>query len=954
MESKQFKMMCREVVPWLARLWFSRIVILLCLSNSASAQTVRLESWQLLPDPSGNLSAANSADAGGWRPVRAGLSWNAQFDDLRDYAGVAWYKARFVAPQFSQPRRALLHFGAVDYFSEVFVNGKSVGQHEGGYTPFTFDVTENVRPGMNQILVRVVDPPMNEIENHEHFPEWMYKEIPHGKQNWYVQTGGIWQPVSLEVRPNVYIEQVHVTPHVNGDFEIEVRLGGSEGNATHPIPLTVTVRDESGHPNFQKGVEVGSGRVQTITGQINSPRLWSPDHPVLYSVEVALGGPAEDSVHDRFGFRKFEARNGMLYLNGEPFYMRAALDQDFYPEGIYTPPSEQYVREMMRKGKLLGLNMLRCHIKVPDPLYLQAADEVGMLVWYEIPSWNDAHHFTPAAAERGEKIFAAMVSRDWNHPSIVIQSVINESWGADLKQQDQRRWLRAAFERAKQLTAPLGRVIDDNSACCENFHVKSDLADFHQYYSIPDNADKWDKWTADFASRPKWIFSPFGDAEPTGGEPLIVSEFGNWGLPKPPQEWPWWYGRDFEGREVTRPAGVLDRFQKFRLDHIFSSFDVLAEESQWHQFFSLKHEIEDIRSHSSIQGYVITEFTDINWEVNGLMDMWRQPKVYAAELARIQQSDVILAQFPRHNFQSGEKVELEVKFSCYGDNDLRGAWVMWYSDSGANGRYQIQHPAQRAEVTALQSISFPAPIVDKPQRQQVYLEVRGSDGALLAENRYEYFVFPNRHAVNRGALKVHDPENHLKGLGQVLLAAGYSAGPAATADANAVMLTARYDAQVEAQLNKGGRVVLLIDSSDALPPGSSLKLAPRDGSDLDGNWVTNFNWVRANATPFDAVAFGRLLGLESASVVPHYIIEGVRAQDYDDVLSGVFYGWLNQNAALAVQLNTGNGKLLAMTFRFDAYGKDPYSTQLLDSIIYYAGSPSFAPRLSMVLNKGKE
>ena len=544
MESKQFKSMSHEIVPWLGRLWFSRIVILLCLASSASAQTVRLESWQLLPDPSGNLSAANSADAEGWRPVRAGLSWNAQFDDLRDYAEAARYKASFVAPQFSQPSRALLHFGAMNYFSEVFVNGKSVGQHEGGYTPFTFDVTENVRPGRNQILVRVVDPPMNEIENREHFPEWMYNEIPHGKQNWHVQTGGIWQPVSLEVRSSVYIEQVHVTPNVNGDFEIEVRTGGSEGNATHPIPLTVTVRDESGHPDFHKAVEVGSGAAQTIKGHINSPRLWSPDHPVLDSVEVALGGPAEDSVHDRFGFRKFEARNGMLYLNGEPFYMRAALDQEFYPKRIYTPPSEQYVREMMRKGKRLGLNMLRCHIKVPDPLYLQAADEVGMLVWYEIPSWNDAQHFTPAAAERDEKIFVSMVDRDWNHPSIVIQSV-------------------------------------------------------------------------------------------------------------------------------------------------------------------------------------------------------------------------------------------------------------------------------------------------------------------------------------------------------------------------------------------------------------------------DGNCVTNFNWVRANATPFAAVAFSRLMGLESASVVPHYIIEGVGAQDYDDVLSGVFYGWLNQNAALAVQMNTGNGKLLVTTFRFDAYGKDPYATQL-DSIIHYAVSPSFAPRLSVVLKKGKE
>jgi hypothetical protein len=944
--------MSHEAVRGLAWLSFSSLLILLFLVNSVTAQTVRLESWQFVTDPSGRFSAVDIANVGNWRPIRAGLSWNAQFVDLRDYGGVGWYKASFDAPQFSQPRRVLVHFGAVDYFSEVFVNGKSAGKHEGGYTPFTFDVTEAVRPGMNQILVRVVDPPMNEKDNREHFPEWIYDEIPHGKQNWYVQTGGIWQPVTLDFRPSTYIEEVHVTPNVSGDFKVEVRLAGPEAVPGRPTPLAITVRDESGRAEFHRE-EVSPGVVHTVAGHINLPHLWSSDHPVLYSVEVALGDPLEDSFQDQFGFRQFEARDGKLYLNGEPFYMRAAPNQDFYPEGIYTPPSEQYVREMMRKSKLLGLNMIRCHIKVPDPKYLRAADEVGMLVWYEIPSWNDAHHFSSAAAERREKIFVEMVNRDWNHPSIVIQSVINESWGADLKQQDQRRWLRAAFERAKRLTAPLGRVIDDNSACCENFHVKSNLADFHQYYSIPDNADKWDKWTANFATRPKWIFSPFGDAEPTGGEPLIVSEFGNWGLPNPPREWPWWYGRDFEGREVTRPAGVLDRFQRFRLDHIFSSFNELAEESQWHQFLSLKHEIADIRIHSSIQGYVITELTDINWEANGLMDMWRRPKAYAPELARIQQPDVVLGKFSRHNFQSGEKVELEIKFSRYGHNDLRGAWVTWFTNSGVNGRYQIQRPAQRGEVTALQSISFPTPTVDKPQRQRVFLEVRASDGALLAENSYEYFVFPSRPA-SQGAVKLYDPENHLKALEHALRQSGYSMDSGSNGGAQALMLAARYDAQVEAQLNRGGRVVLLIDSSDALPAGSSLKSTARNGSDRDGNWVSNFNWVRSITAPFDAVAFGRLLGLESASVVPRYIIEGVAAQDYDDVLSGVFYGWLNQNAALAVQMNTGNGKLLATTFRFDAYGKDPYATQLLDSIIHYAGSPSFAPRFSVVLSKRKE
>jgi hypothetical protein len=305
--------------------------------------------------------------------------------------------------------------------------------------------------------------------------------------------------------------------------------------------------------------------------------------------------------------------------------MIAALDQDFYPEGIYTPPSEAFVRDEMLKGKRMGLNMLRCHIKVPDPVYLKVADEVGMLVWYEIPSWNDFNHYSPRAAERGEKILAEMVERDWNHPSIVIQSVINESWGADLKNADQRLWLRATFERAKRLTAPLGRLVTDNSACCGNFHVKSDLDDFHQYYSIPDHSEAWDRWVADFASRPKWSFSPHGDAERTGREPLIVSEFGNWGLPRLPQQLPWWFPRDFNGNKVTRPAGVFERFKEFKFDRLFKDFNALAEESQWHQFISLKHEIEEMRRHASIQGYVITEFTDINWESNGLMDMWRNP-----------------------------------------------------------------------------------------------------------------------------------------------------------------------------------------------------------------------------------------------------------------------------------------------------------------------------------------
>jgi hypothetical protein len=631
--------------------------------------------------------------------------------------------------------------------------------------------------------------------------------------------------------------------------------------------------------------------------------------------------------------------------------MIAALDQDFYPEGIYTPPSEEFVRDEMLKAKRLGLNTLRCHIKVPDPVYLKVADEVGMLVWYEIPSWNDFHHFTPQAAERGEKIFAEQVARDWNHPSVVIQSIINEAWGADLKQADQRKWLRAAFERAKKLTAPLGRLIVDNSACCDDFHIKSDIADFHQYYSIPDHYQDWDKWVADFATRPAWVFSQRGDAEATGREPLVVSEFGNWGVPVLPRNLPWWFPRDFGGREVTRPGGVFDRFKEFKFDRLFRDYDELAVETQWHQFISLKHEIEEMRRHASIQGYVITEFTDINWEANGLMDMWRNPKIYAAELQKIQQPDVILARTSKQNFTSGERVEIETLISHYSSADLNGATVSWSTDSGARGQFKISRPVERASVAPLERISLIAPNVSQPRREKLSITVNSATGQRIAENGCEIFVFPKEEKAKAVSLAFYDPANSSTKLAQALTAAGYNVSsfrPGSINEKSLVVATA-IDGEVKRHLQNGGRALILADSKEAIPAGSPYKVSPRAGSDLDGNWVTNFNWVKTDAAPFNEVAFTKILGFESAAAVPRYVIQGVRGADYDDVTAGIFYGWLNNNAALALGARAGKGKLFLTTFRFDAYGGDPYSTRLLDAMIRYANSSDFNPKLNWPL-----
>lgn len=912
------------------------LLVAVAASSYAFGQQVTLDTWHFATDNEGTLTAASVDTASNRRIARAGVSWNAQFDDLRDYTGYAWYWTTIDIPQYEPTRRTILRFGAVDYLATVYVNGKQVGQHEGGYTPFSFDISEQVHAGKNQIAVRVLDPP------HKHAIEGLrFEDIPHGKQGWYIPTGGLWQPVTLEFRPQTYIESVRVTSELSGRVQVDVTLKG-------PQPTTgsmfVDVKDRHGAPVSQNALPLAMQTQYQIIANVEHPEPWSPDDPALYSVEVRLPGNDPESIRyapepfsTRFGFRKLETRDGKFYLNGKPFYLIGALDQDFYPDTIYSPPSPEYVRREMQEGRKLGLNLLRCHIKVCEPEYLDAADEAGMLVWYEIPNWGD---FSREAAGRGEKILEEMVARDWNHPSIVIQSIINESWGLDEKKEDQRAWLRGMYEHAKSLTAPLGRLIVDNSACCSNFHVRTDIADFHQYYSIPDHAADWDRWVADFASRPKWIFSSHGDAQPSGAEPLVVSEFGNWGLPELPEKLPWWFSRKFTESDITRPEGVQDRFHQYKLDRIFQSYDALAQATQRHQFLSLKHEIEEMRQHDSVEGYVITEFTDLNWESNGLLTMWRQPKVYALDLAAIQQPDVVLAHMFQRNFTAGQAASAELSISHFSDRPLKNSTLLWRTDTGQSGRVTLAQEPPQSSAVPMGNISFPI----EPRVQSsvfpahLYLELRDPAGSLLAENHYDFYIYPAR-PPQRTSLRVYDPGGRLPGLPQALASRGY-----VIAGNGQLLLATKWDEQVEAFLNNGGHVVLLAGSADALPTGAPVQLKERKG-DYNGDWVSNFAWILPDSPVFRDIAAGPILGWEAAAVTPRFVLQGVRPEDYGDVLSGMFYGWVNGNSPLLLQARAGNGALLLTTFSFDRFNVDAYAAALLDALLRYATSPEMRPRL---------
>jgi hypothetical protein len=898
----------------------------LMFAGGAAARTVSLDGdWNFVADSASSMDVGRLASAPYIRPTRVPSSWQTQFADLRDYAGAAWYW-RSVSLEPPPPDQVvLLRFGAVDYRAEVYVNGQKAGSHEGGYLPFEFDITSQVRSGENQIAVRVVDPGVKPAEVVEGIA---YAEIPHGKQDWYVQTSGLWQGVELDVRPRVRLGAVHISAKVDGSFRIEAPVINSPRTATAAPPSVRVQLFDSFHKLVWEGTEglkAGQARGE-FSGRLSaSPSLWSPSSPMLYSAEVLLSSGDSEEYH--FGFRSFETREGKFFLNGQVTYLRGALDQDFYSETAYTSPSLEFLKEEMQKAKALGLNLLRCHIKVPDPRYLQAADEVGMLVWYEIPNWDK---LTENSRRRGLETLRGMAERDWNHPCIVVASLINESWGINLKESADRVWLKQAYQEAKTIVP--GWLVEDNSPCCDNFHLVTDVADFHEYSAIPDYAANFDRLVEDLASRPGWLFSPYGDAAPRGDEPLLLSEFGNWGLPRHTDPEPWWFARDFHGDKTTLPAGVDKRFIDYHYNSLFADLDALVDATQWHEYHSLKYEIESLRIHPTLQGYVITEFTDINWESNGLLDMWRRPKVFAEPLAQLQQDDLVAVRAEKWNFSAGEKVQAEVYFSHYSTALLTGARVSWRVEGTAlEGNFTLP-VVPSGSVAKLGQIEFTVPAIRAPSKNLLKLQV-ASGGKTISENSLELFFYPPRVQELPPPVSFYDPGGRLRRLVNEMHARNYL--PPSGSESFPVFITSVFDDQAKKTLRAGGRVILMATDRMTLAPG--LEVVPRAGSHLDGNWISGFSWLRKNQEPFKSVGFDTLAGFETQAVTPGAVVEGVPPENFSDVLAGVFYGWIQSNVGTLVQAKAGKGKLFICTFSLaTTYASDPYATYFLDALVNYA------------------
>ena len=504
-----------------------------------------------------------------------------------------WYRRSLTLPEATPAERWLLHFGAVDSTATVWINGVCVGEHDGGYTPFTFDITSLVSGPEVAVVVRAEDDP-HDLAKPRGKQDWQLE--PHSI--WYPRTSGIWQTVWLEKVASARILRVAFTPNlarweigVEAWFECQGRDGlrlGVKLNSGGRTLAADTYQIVSGE--VHRGIALSDPGIDDSRNEL----LWSPDAPNLIDVELALWGDRGeliDRVQSYVALRAAGVQGDRFILNNRPYLLRMVLDQGYWPDGGLTAPDDASLRRDVEIAKAMGFNGVRKHQKIEEPRYLYWADTLGLAVWEEMPS---AYRFTTGTVERLSREWAAVIARDISHPCIVAWVPVNESWGVPNLPDNprERHYVQALYHLTKTLDSTRPVIGNDGWES-----VATDIIGIHDYDDQPDRIAR--RYRADE------VLPRLFKRERPGGrmlvlegdkhaeQPLMLTEFG--GIALAARDGTTW------GYAVSKNAAEFARKYE-RLLHV-------------------------VRSLGLMSGFCYTQFADTYQEANGLLYADRTPKI---------------------------------------------------------------------------------------------------------------------------------------------------------------------------------------------------------------------------------------------------------------------------------------------------------------------------------------
>ena len=514
-----------------------------------------------------------------------------------DFIKALWYHRTFTLPKSWKGDRIFLHFGAVDYECRAWVNGKAVGRHHGGSVSFAFEITDAVKRGQNDLVVYAFDDVQSEVQ-----PSGKQSRRPESYGVFYTRVTGIWQTVWLEARPQQFLESVHIVPDLDKKHFV---LTPVVSNYQRNLELRATLLTP-------RGKKVASSRGSARSGNsvilnVKNPRPWSPRDPYLYDLRLELveGGRVVDSVMSYAGLRKFHIEGNCFYLNNKPIYLRFVLDQGFYPDGIWTAPSDAALKTDIEMSMAAGFNGARLHQKVFEERFHYWADRLGYLTWGEFADWGGTHSFgNPQGVLNLEREWRDVVVRDRNHPSIVAWTPLNETRGAARDNYE-------AYSRSVKSIVATTRAIDPTRPINDAsgyVHVETDIFTVHDYDQDPNSFRQRYAGVAPDAREDVFVRFPEVSV-PYEGQPYVVDEYGGTFWTKDYFNQP---GKVGKGRN----SWGYGKTRKQVEDRIKALTDILL-------------------NHPHISGFTYTQLTDVEQEVNGVYSYERQPKFDIKRLSRI-------------------------------------------------------------------------------------------------------------------------------------------------------------------------------------------------------------------------------------------------------------------------------------------------------------------------------
>lgn len=508
-----------------------------------------------------------------------------------------WYRRSFqVDGSRLEKENYKLHFEGSDFITKVWVNGQYVGDHRGGYARFSFDITDVVRDGENELVVKVED--SFDMQQPRGKQRWIDKNFG----CWYVQTTGIWKTVWSEYVPKISLKNVKMTPNLQEhSLEVEYEVDAPENIMGEDLLVTASVSFK-GVPVSKVITAVTAGHVETKIdvflrnnnfGLEWGVRTWSPEEPDLYDVKFQLiyQGNVEDTVASYFAMREIRIDGSNILLNGHPIYQRLILDQGYWKDSHLTPPSEEALIEDIDKIHALGYNGLRKHQKIEDERFLYWCDVKGMLVWSEMAA---AYQYTDYAVSEFVSEWMEIVKQNYNHPCIITWTPFNESWGVN---QIETRTMEQHFtEAVYYLTKSLDKyrpvIVNDGWE-----HTISDIITLHDYEEVGDVLKaRYTECKDEIMSTEVYHSSgksAFANGYEYKGQPVIISEYG--GIAFNNDDSGWGYGN-----KVNTKEEFIKRF-----DEITTA----------------------VKEIPYVCGFCYTQVSDVQQEINGMMDMERNFKV---------------------------------------------------------------------------------------------------------------------------------------------------------------------------------------------------------------------------------------------------------------------------------------------------------------------------------------